>query len=102
MAAEDGVDGRPQRFGVIDDEQHLAVGIDAAGHDVFQQSGRYRRVFRGAFADAQHMFIAFHIQTHHADHGVVAEQESLDVSHQQFQVVKPPAEQGLHLGVVAY
>jgi hypothetical protein len=85
MSAEDGVDGGPQRLGAIDDEQHLALRIDAPRHDVFQQRCDYRGVLRGAFADAQHMLVALHIHAHRADHGVVAEDEPVDVDHQQLQ-----------------
>ena len=99
MAAEDRVDGGPQRLRSIDDEQHLALRIDAARDDVFQQFGDHRGVLRGAFADAQHVLVALAVHAHRADHGVVAEDEPVDVDHQQLQLVETPRQQRLHLGL---
>ncbi len=55
VGAEDGVDGDPQRLGAVDDEQHLALWIDASGHDVFQQRGDDGGILRGTFAHARHV-----------------------------------------------
>src|SRR5664279_3478518 len=43
------------------------------------------------------MLVAFHIHTHRAHHGVVAEDESVDVNHQQLQVIEAPRKQPLDL-----
>ena len=40
-----------------------------------------------------------HIHAHRADHGVVAEDEPVDVDHQQLQVVEAPREQRFDLGL---
>src|ERR1039458_2485253 len=94
LGAEDRVDGGSERFRTIDDKEPLAFRIDAARHDVFKQFFNHRGVFRGSLADAQHMFLSLAVYAHRANHGVVAEQQSVDVDDQQFKVFEPPRSQG--------
>ncbi len=55
-------------LGIIDDEQHLALGVNAPGDDVFQQFCYHGRHLRGSFADAQYVLLAFRIHAYYADH----------------------------------
>jgi hypothetical protein len=44
------------------------------------------------------MLIAFDVRAHRADHGVVAEDEPVDVDHQQLQFIETPVERSVQFG----
>ena len=90
MGAEDCVDGGSERLRSINVKEHLAFRIDATSHDVFEQFLDHRGVLRGSLADAQHVLVPFAIHAHRAHHRVVAEQQPVDVDHQQLQLVEAP------------
>src|ERR1017187_3353043 len=99
MGAEDRVDSGSERLRSIDDKEPLAFRIDAARHDVFEQFLDHRGVLRGPFSDAQHVFVPLAVHAHRANHRVVAEQQPVDVNHQQLQLIEAPREQRLDLGL---
>ena len=88
IGAEDAVDRSPQRLGAVDDEKHLALGIDAPRHELFHQRGHRRGVLRGPFADAQHMLAPLRVHAHHANHRAVAEDESVGLDDHSFRSSK--------------
>jgi hypothetical protein len=90
LGAKDRVDGGSERLRSIDDKEHLPFWIDASRHHVFEQFLDHRGVLRGAFSDAQHVLVSLAVHAHRADHCVVAEDESVDVDHKQFQLIEAP------------
>lgn len=47
----------------------------------------------GRFADDQHVFVAFGIHAHGADHYVVAKRHAVHVDDDQLQLIEPSAEE---------
>src|ERR1039458_3020110 len=50
-----------------------------------------------ALADAQNMLVPLGIHAHRADHRMLAEDHSIDIDDEQFQVIEAAAEQGFQL-----
>ena len=77
MAAKYRVNRSAQGLGAVDREQPLLVWMHAAHHQICQQFLRQGGVFRGAFADRQHVLVALRIHAHRPDRDMVPERHAV-------------------------